>query len=131
MKGEGGVGLLSTVVGVFVFLLLLLVAVQVLYNLYATSAVTAATYDGARLAAGADAGGEPRARAEAEAHVRSVLGGYGRDRIELEWQDDPAGRDVVLTVVARNPSFLPSALRAPLGFDRIERTVRVRIEAVR
>ncbi len=112
----------------FTFLLLMLLAVQVLYNLYATSAVTAATYDGARLAAGSDAIDDPRTRAVAEQHVRDVLGRYGRDRVELTWLADPTGRDVVLTVKAENPSFLPRGLRRPLGFDTIVRTVRVRAE---
>ena len=109
-------------IGVLVFLLLLLVAVQVIYNLYATSAVTAAAFDGARLAAGSARVDE----AAAEAHVKSVLGEYGAERVDVRFRPDP--EDVVLTVVADNPSFLPPALRRPLGFDRIERTVRVRIE---
>ncbi len=102
-----------------------------LFNLYATSAVTAAAYDGARLAAGFDARSDPEARAAAEAHVRSVLGRYGRERLDVAWQDDPNDRDVILTVSAVNPGFLPPSLRQPLGFDRIERTARVRIERER
>lgn len=95
-----------------------------LFNLYATSAVTAAAFDGARLAAGY--GGD---RAAAEAHVHEVLGAYAdRPGFSLTWEDDPAGRDVVLTVRASNPGFLPPAVRRPMGFDTIERTVRVRIE---
>ena len=111
-------------IGVLVFLLLLLLAVQVIYNLYATSAVTAAAFDGARLAAGSDAG--PDGRAEAAAHVKAVLGRYGSERVAVSFQPDPD--DVVLRVVADNPSFLPLALRRPLGFDTIDRTVRVRVE---
>ena len=104
--------------------MLLLFAVQVLFNLYATSAVTAAAFDGARLAAGA--GGD---REAAEAHVHEVLGEYSRrPGFDLVWGEDPAGEDVILTVRAQNPSFLPRAVRAPLGFDSIERTVRVRVE---
>lgn len=115
-------------VGVMVFLLFLLVAVQVLFNLYATSAVTAAAHDGARIASGADAATDPAARAAAEQHVRTVLGRYGRERVELRWEASGTGRDVALTVTASNPSFLPVALRRPLGLDRVERTVRVRAE---
>lgn len=119
-------GLLATMVGVLVFLLLLLVAVQVLFNLYATSAVSAAAYDGARLAAGYDGAHDPRGREKAADHVVRLLGSYGRSRVRLRWQDEPGVE--VLTVTAKNPSFLPSALRAPLGFDEIHRTVRVRVE---
>ncbi len=100
----------------------MLLAVQVVYGLYTTSAVTAATYDAARLVAGSDS--VPRARAEE--HVREVLGRYGRDHVRLRWEEDPD--DVVLTVVADNPSFLPEGVRRPMGLDQITRTVRVRIE---
>lgn len=113
------------------FLLLMLLAVQVLYNLYATSAVTAAAYDGARIAAGSDAAGDPAALRSAEDHIRSVLGRYGTERLHLVWEEDPQGRDVVLRVSADNPSFLPKQLRAPLGLHTIDRTIRVRIERTR
>jgi len=114
---------LPTVVGVLVFLLFLLLAVQVLFHLYATSAVTAAAFDGARLLAAPASGvGE----AEAEAHVRSVLGRYGRDRVEVAFAPDPD--HVVVTVRAPSPSVMPATLRRPLGMDRIERTARVRVE---
>lgn len=106
-----------------VFLLLLLLAVQVIFHLYATSAVTAAAFDGARLAAASDAGVDEE---DAAAHVRSVLGRYGSDRVAVTFTPDPD--DVVVTVRADNPSFLPVAVRRPLRMDRIERTVRVRIE---
>ena len=98
---------------------------QVLFNLYATSAVTAAAFDGARVAAGF--GGD---REAAEAHVHEVLGAYAeRPGFTLTWGEDPAGEHVILTVRAQNPGFLPRTLRAPMGLDRIERTVRVRIES--
>lgn len=118
-------------IGVLTFLVLMLVSVQVLYNLYATSAVTAAAYDGARLVAGFDAAGDPEAVRAAEEHVRSVLGVYGRDRLRLVWEEDPLERDVILRVSAKNPSFLPRHLRAPLGLDTVDRTIRVRIERER
>jgi hypothetical protein len=117
-----------------VFLVLLLVAVQVLFNLYATSAVTAAAYDAARIVAGADAGAGggggagslDGARADAEAGARRTLGRYA-SRTSFQW--DVTDPDVVqLHVVAQNPGFLPLALRRPLGFDRVDRTVRVRVE---
>jgi hypothetical protein len=105
-------------------------AVQVLVGLYARSAVTAAAFDGARLAAGYEAAGDrDEGRARAEAHVHAVLGGYARrPGFVLEWGDDPTGRSVVLTVRAENPSFVPPVVRRPMGLDHIERTVRVRVE---
>lgn len=111
--------------GVLVFLLLMLLAVQVAFHLYATSVVTAATFDGARLAAAS--GG--LADHDAEAHVRRLLGRYGGEQLEVRFASHPD--DVVVTVVARSPSVLPAALRRPMRMDRIERTVRVRIEQAR
>ncbi len=117
-------------VGVMVFLLFLLLAVQVIYSLYATSWVTAASYDGARIAAGADLTEHPdAARAAAEAHVVEVLGDYGRNHLlPFEWRQDEDDQYEILIVRARNPSFLPRYLRAPLGLDDIERKARVRRE---
>lgn len=108
-----------------VFLLLLLLAVQVVFHLYATSVVTAAAFDGARRAA-ADGGVDEAAAAD---HVRGLLGRYGEERVEVSFGTDPD--DVVLTVVAESPSVLPATIRRPLRMDRIERTVRVRIERAR
>jgi len=109
-----------------VVLVLLLFAVQVTYDLYATSAVTASAYDAARVVAGSDGG--PAAVAAAEESARASLGRYGT-RVAFEWT---AGDDVVeLRVVARNPGFLPVALRQPLGLDVVDRTVRLRTERFR
>lgn len=115
-------------VGVMVFLLFLLLAVQVIYSLYATSWVTAAAYDGARIAAGADlTGDEDAAHAAAEAHVVQVLGDYGRRHLmPLRWVEHDDFE--ILVVRARNPSFLPRYVRAPMGLEDIERTARVRKE---
>jgi hypothetical protein len=92
--------------------------------------VTAAAFDGARLAAGYEADGDrEQGRARAEVHVREVLGSYAaRPGFELEWGEDPSGRSVVLTVGADNPSFVPPVVRRPMGLDHVERTVRVRVE---
>ena len=116
---------MPTIVGVTVFLLLLLLAVQVIVHLYATSAVTAAAFDGARLVAAPASGVD---EAEAAAHVRGVLGRYG-EGVDVVFRPDPEA--VVLTVRAPSPSLVPSNLRRPMGIDQIERTVRVRIERLR
>src|SRR5687768_13185417 len=80
---ERGAGLIGTLAGVTVFLALLLFAVQLLFNLYAASAVTAAAYDAARVVAGSDGGDLGRA----EAHARQVLGRYA-DRVTFSWSLD-------------------------------------------
>ena len=119
--------MISTTTGVFTFLLFLLLAVQLAYNLYATTMVTSAANDAARRVAGAAQADDPDADVEAEAWVRELLGSYGRENVE-EVSVRLDQRHVVLRVVAKNPGFLPPVIRRPLGFDRIDRTVRVRIE---
>jgi hypothetical protein len=127
-RDERGIGLIGSVAGVAAFLVFLLLAVQVTYDLYATSAVTSAAFDAVRVVAGADGFNQPDARAEAEAAARRVLGTYG-ERVTFTWSVD---QDVVtLRVQSTNPSFLPAALRRPLAVDVVDRTVQARVERVR
>lgn len=126
--GDQGAGLLSTVVGVLVFLLLLLLAVQVMVGLYTTSTVTAAAWDAARIASGSDAADRSRSRLDAERHLREVLGDFG-DRVHVSWVEDTDA--VVLRVRAANPTFLPGPVRRAMRLDVIDRTVRVQREGVR
>lgn len=123
---EAGTGVISSVVGLFIVLLLLLLAVQVTYDLFATSALTASAYDAARVVAGSDGG--PTAVAAAEDDARRALGRYGA-RVAFTWT--VSGDVVQLRVVARNPGFLPSSVRRPLGVDTVDRTVRLRVERFR
>jgi hypothetical protein len=124
-SSQRGTSLIGSLAGVVAFLCFLLFAVQITYDLYATSAVTSAAFDAVRIAAGADGDGGQDA---AELHAREVLGGYA-DRVSFEWMrtDD----QVVLRVQATNPGFLPTLLRRPLGIDRVDRTVRARVERFR
>ena len=123
---DDGSGLIPTVTGVTVFLLLLLFAVQVVFNLYSASALQAAAFDAARLAA-ADGTDWPSAQERADAHVRNVLGRYGAERVNsVEVSVD--GDEVVLTVKAQNRSLLPLLLPDGLASDTVERSARVRIE---
>ena len=125
--------MVSTVVGVSAFLVLLLFATQLVLNLYATSTVTAAAFDGARMVAGAR-GGES-SEAAAEAHVRELLAGYDRaGSLDLEWEyrdtDGVPGADVVaLTVDADHPTRLLALV--PLPFQHVVRTITVRMERLR
>jgi hypothetical protein len=127
-RDETGTGLVPMIGGFVVFLALLTFAVQLCLNLYATTAVTGAAYDAARIVAGSEAGGEESARLEAEAHARQVLGRLG-EQTRFEWIVD--GDDVALRVQAVNPRVVLPALGAQLGFDTVDRTVRVRREVLR
>lgn len=130
-SAERGAGLLSASVGVLVLLVLILLATQVMYVLYARSVVTAAAYDAARIAAGANAQSiPPESRiGAADAHLRRLLGRFGRERTSTEWSETID--EVELTVNARTPSLVPAPLRRAIGIDTIRRTVRVRTERVR
>lgn len=133
MTDDRGTGMVSSVVGVTAFLTLLLYATQLVLNLYATSTVTAAAFDGARIVAGARGG--TTAEAEAELHIRDVLGSYddtGSLALSWEYRDTDAipGPDVVaLTVDAEHPTRLLRVV--PVPYQHIVRTVVVRLEALR
>ena len=125
-RDERGTGVVGSLFGMLFFLLTLLVAVQVSFSLYARSAVTAAAFDAARLAAGSDGG--PQSLARAEAKARSELGRYG-DGATFTWGRE--GEQLTLRVVAHNPGFLPPRFRTATGLDVVDRTVKVRIEEER
>jgi hypothetical protein len=129
-EAEAGTGLIGTAFGVVVFLLFLLLGVQVLLGLYTTTVVTSATLDAANRAARAS---DPTARAVLDAEAgRAVdgLGAFGRDgRVSFDWTGT-TGDEVVLTVHARKMTLLPPAFGSALG-NRINRTVRVRVERLR
>ena len=126
--GEAGAGLIGTFFGVVVFLVLLLVAVQVLSGLYARSVVAAVSYDAARTLGGADQGDGEASRAVAVARARRQLGSMG-EKATFEWDNDPD--TVRLTVRSPAPTVLPQSLTGPVGLGDIERTVTVRVERVR
>lgn len=119
--------MLSAWFGFIVFLALLLFAVQVLFNLYATSVVTSVTYDAARKVAGARGG--PGSEDQAEAEARRALGRYA-ERVTFSWGGTD-GDVVVLRVRATSPSVLLPALAGPVAFGDIDRTVRVKVERFR
>ena len=128
-RSQRGSGVFGTTFGLFVFLLMLLVAVNVIYALYARSMVTNAAFDAARHVAGYTAAGDrdaARAIEDAEFHARIGLG----DATRLEWSaDDPD--IVVVRVIAVTPSLLPRALGDIFGVGATDRRVRVRVERER
>ncbi len=127
-RDEGGTGLIASVVGVAVFLILLLLAVQVIFDLYARSAVTAAALDAASAVAGSDGRATPAAQADAVANARAILGRYGA-RASFAWQITP--NKVELTVSVSNPSVLPSFAATGLGLSQLTRSVVMNRERVR
>lgn len=130
---DRGAGLIGTIGGVLVFLLLLTFATQLLVNLYATSVVTAAVHDAAhQVASGgidhADPNSVSGALVEAERQARSALGDYGQ-HVAFSWDVD--GERVRLTASAEHPSVAIGLVSSVFGTSGLERTVEVRVERPR
>lgn len=129
---ERGTGVISSVAGISVFLVFLLFAVQLTVNLYATSTVTAAGYDAARVVASrrvdhANPVSVRRAEADAERGLRQLLGEIGRTA-QITWSVD--AQVVRLRISTESPGILPPVFARGVGRSRIDRTFVVRIEQV-
>jgi hypothetical protein len=130
-RADRGTALFSTAIGVLVFLLFLLFAVQLLVSLYATSTVTAVTNDAVQRAA---SGAQPDLGA-IEAEARSSLGAVGR-AAEFTWSrtdDDGDGfpDTISLEVVAHPPRFLPRSVGDAVGLTEIDHIAVARLEGFR
>jgi hypothetical protein len=128
VRNDRAAGLISTAAGVVVFLMFLLLSVQLLFGLYASTTLTAVANDAAQRAAAR--GAPPLAVIEAEA--RASLGRVGDDA-DFTWliedaDGDGEGDTVVLRLVATPPRFVPASLGDPMGVGSVRRTARVRIE---
>lgn len=122
---ERGSGTLATVAGVAVFLGFLLLAVQVAVHLYATTVVTAAAFDAARIASGSGSQGDT---AEAQAHFDSLLGRWASE-VDLTIRE--LGDDVIVDVRGSSPAILPRTMGRVAGLGDIERSIRIRGEDFR
>lgn len=132
--GDRGAGLIGAMAGITVFLAFLLFAVQLLMNLHTTSMVSSAAYEAARVAAGAsversDSASVVAGRQRGEQRARTLLGRYG-EQVQFDWSASTPDM-VVLRARASSPRFTLPGLPARLGFDDIDRTVRVRVEDLR
>lgn len=130
---DSGAGQISTVAGFLVFLTFLLLATHLLVGLYATTTVTAAAQDGARLVASSNVDHQDpesvrAARMAAEDRVRSLLGSMGEKAV-LDWRGSTVNA-VVLRVTVPWPGLFPSA-SSHLRDLEVDRTVIVRTERVR
>ena len=127
-RDERGTGLVGTLIGFLVFLLLMFFGVQILLGLYATTVVSSAAFDAARIVASPGGTASAAVRRRAEDEARHDLGRSG-DGAEFEWdltRDDA----VVLKLTASRPTLLPTQL-THITDKTITRTVRVRREMVR
>jgi hypothetical protein len=118
---EGGASPLTSVFGIGIFLGFLLLAVQVLLHLYATTTVSAAAFDGARLMAAEGGVG----CAQATSHVQGLLGTYG-GRVQVSCPR--TATQVGITVSGPSPAPLVDGFLRGFDLGQIERTAMVRIE---
>lgn len=116
-RDERGAGLFSMVFGVLMFLVLLIFAVQVSYNLYTTSVVTGLAIDAARDVAARD-GVSP---GDAEAQFREFVGD------EVDFEIIVKGETVEARVSWQTKSLFP-ALSGNRAFGVLDRTFEVRLE---
>ena len=126
---DRGAGLVGTSAGFLVFLLLMLTSVQILFNLYANSMVTAAAHDAAREVAGfAAAADRCVAATNAEVGFTEALGDYGDGGYaSLTWVcTDPAV--VSVQVIADHPTILPPRMAGLISLGHLDRTITIRIE---
>jgi guanyl-specific ribonuclease Sa len=120
--GERGSGLLSSLFGVTMLLVLLALASQVALGLLRRTTTEGVAYDAARRVATAPEG-MSRAEAEERArhHARQVLG-EAADGVELRFLPATADR-VVLQVRAEGVSLLPSTLGDGVRFGGVDRRI--------
>ncbi len=127
---ERGSGLIGMMFGLTVFLLLLIFAVQVLFNLYANTALTSAAHEATRQVAGFDSADDRCAAVDdAETAFWERLGNYADSgTATLTWT---CNRDDVvrLTVEARHPTILPAVIGDLSGLGRFNRTIEMHAEA--
>jgi hypothetical protein len=114
----------GTTVGFLIFLTLLLLAVQMLVRLYATSALDRAAADAARSVA--ESADPAAVVAGAEVDGRAQLGTFGARHTTWTWKEVD-GAQVVLQVRGVGPGLLP----LPSSWRDISRTVTVRTERFR
>lgn len=128
-----GAGLISTVSGVVVFLVVLLFAVQLLVMLHLSTTVGAAA-ERAVLDVATTTTHDPGSVERATSRLRQSLGELGASSAtSIVWRvHDDDGNGVVDTVEVdvrvRTPLILPSRFGGALGLDVIDEQARARIE---
>jgi hypothetical protein len=135
-RRDHGAGLVTSVAGVTVVLMFLMLAVQVLFGLYATSTVRATLHDAAsRAAAGVPGGAGPAELRRLADEAEASLGAMGeRTTVTLRVDDEDGDglADVVVgDAVAVPPRVVPPSVGGMIGFEEIRASVRVRVERIR
>lgn len=126
---EGGSGVLSMSFAVMAFLGFLFFAVQLSFNLYATSVVNGAAHQAAQHVARSVADAPPEhvgaVQREAAAIAQAEMGRYAeRMQVSIGFEGD----NVVVSITGRNPNFMFNLVPGSLPLTRVDRTAKVRVE---
>lgn len=122
---ERGSGVVGTTFGVGVFLVLLTSAAHLLVGLWQTTSIEAVARDAAvEVATAPDDLATATAEARALTRARAALGGLS-DGVDLRFEADPTGRDVVLRVRAPSLHLVPRAAAGIVGDRGLDRTIVV------
>ncbi len=129
---QRGAGLIGLCTALLVYLLMMLAAVQILFNLYATSLVVAAAHDVAHQVASIDAAqNRCAATTSAQAEFERSLGSYGSaGHASLQWTCNHPDKTIV-RVRAQHPTFLPTRLLGLASLNNLDRTIEIRNESLR
>ena len=124
-----GVGLLSAVFGLAFFLAFMLFATQISVRLYASATITDDAYRAARVVAGdsVQRQGRDGVAAAMEAQSARLRERYDALTPEITW-GPLDGDQILLTLTVHPRGELIGGLDGLLGFDTIQRTVRVHRE---
>jgi hypothetical protein len=127
-RDDAGSGVLSTSLGITVFVALLLLATQTLTNLWVRALVDDVAVDAASKVALSGATGMRLAEVERRAlgDARAALGRFA-EHVVLAFETDPDGEFVVVRVRGDGLRFVPDAL-SPLA--ELDRRVAVRRESI-
>jgi hypothetical protein len=121
--------LLSAVFGLAFFLAFMLFATQISVRLYASATITDDAYRAARIVAGESVQrqGPDGVAAAMDAQSTRLRDRYGALTPEITW-GPLDGEQILLTLTVHPQGELIGGLDGLLGFDTIERTVRVHRE---
>jgi hypothetical protein len=126
-RSDRASGVISTTMGVAVFLSLLLLAAHVLLNLWVTSTVDAAARDAATRVALSDDADATSVRQAAIERARGQLGAIG-SQTTFEFDDTPRDDSVVLRVHAPGIGLVPALGRLIPSLSSVDTRVVVRKE---
>lgn len=125
-RDDRGTGMIGSIIGLSLFFGFVLLAMQVAVALYATTVVTSAAFDAARIYSSSSTTGADWS--VAEAHASDQLGAWGSEvDFSVEEVGGDGGRErVAVRATGHAPALLPRWIGELTGTRSIDRTIEVR-----